>query len=140
MNKKCKGNLGLKRENGDRFTISEKHKIIQTYLTSEFNKSEIYEKFTGKKNHGEIIKWMRDLGYNDKEKKKVFTFVPMNNNYKKNSPGEDSFENIRLKKRIAELEALLKEAEMKALAFSTMVDIAEREFKIPIRKKFNTKP
>jgi hypothetical protein len=45
-----------------------------------------------------------------------------------------------LKKRIAELEKQVKDAEMKAIAFSTMVDIAEEEFKIPIRKKFNTKP
>jgi len=29
---------------------------------------------------------------------------------------------------------------MKAIAFSTMIDIAEKEFSIPIRKKVNTKP
>jgi cell division septum initiation protein DivIVA len=52
----------------------------------------------------------------------------------------DSFENLQLKKRIEELEAQLKDAEMKSIAFSTMVDIAEKEFNIPIRKKFNTKP
>jgi transposase len=34
----------------------------------------------------------------------------------------------------------LRDAELKAIAFSTMVDIAEKEFKIPIRKKLNTKP
>lgn len=28
----------------------------------------------------------------------------------------------------------------KAIAFFTMVDKAEKEFKIPIRKKLNTKP
>jgi hypothetical protein len=33
----------------------------------------------------------------------------------------------------------LQTAEMKAIAFSTMVDIAEKEFNIPIRKKYNTK-
>jgi len=53
---------------------------------------------------------------------------------------EDTFENLQLKKRIAELEKQLKSAELKAIAFSTMVDIAEKEFKIPIRKKLNTKP
>jgi transposase len=52
----------------------------------------------------------------------------------------DDFETLQLKKRIAELENQLKDAEMKAIAFSTMVDIAEKEFNIPIRKKFNTKP
>jgi hypothetical protein len=53
---------------------------------------------------------------------------------------DESFEQLQLKKRIAELEKQLKDAELKAIAFSTMVDIAEKEFNIPIRKKFNTKP
>ena len=53
---------------------------------------------------------------------------------------EQLFENLQLKKRIVELERQLKDAELKAIAFSTMVDIAEKEFKIPIRKKLNTKP
>lgn len=53
---------------------------------------------------------------------------------------EESFENLQLKKRIFELEKQLKDAELKAIAYSTMVDIAEKEFKIPIRKKLNTKP
>jgi hypothetical protein len=37
------------------------------------------------------------------------------------------------------LEKQLQTSEMKAIAFSTMVDIAEKEFNIPIRKKHNTK-
>jgi hypothetical protein len=49
------------------------------------------------------------------------------------------FEKMQLQKRIAELEKQVQIAEMKAIAFSTMVDIAEREFNIPIRKKYNTK-
>lgn len=56
------------------------------------------------------------------------------------SGNDNDFEMLQLKKRIAELEKQVKDAEMKAIAFSTMVDIAEEEFKIPIRKKFNTKP
>jgi hypothetical protein len=52
----------------------------------------------------------------------------------------ESFENLQLKKRVEELEKQLKDAELKAIAFSTMVDIAEKEFNIPIRKKLNTKP
>ena len=53
---------------------------------------------------------------------------------------DESFENLQLKKRILELENQLKDAEMKVIAFSTMVDIAEKQFNIPIRKKVNTKP
>ena len=53
---------------------------------------------------------------------------------------EEDFEILQLKKRISDLEHQLKDAEMKAIAFSTMVDIAEKEFNIPIRKKYNSKP
>ena len=59
---------------------------------------------------------------------------------KKPVQSEVDFEKLQLEKRVAELEKQLKLAEMKAIAFSTLVDIAEREFNIPIRKKFNTKP
>jgi hypothetical protein len=58
----------------------------------------------------------------------------------KQNPEKDTFENLQLKKRIAELEKQLRDAEMKAIAYATMVDIAEKEFNIPIKKKFNTKP
>jgi hypothetical protein len=54
--------------------------------------------------------------------------------------GSDEFVTLQLKKRIEELEKQLQTSEMKAIAFSTMVDIAEKEFNIPIRKKYNTKP
>lgn len=51
-----------------------------------------------------------------------------------------NYEMLQLQKRISELEKQLKDTELKAIAYSTMVDIAEKEFKIPIRKKLNTKP
>lgn len=41
-----------------------------------------------------------------------------------------------MEKRIAELEKALFVAELKAELFETMVDIAETELKIPIRKKY----
>lgn len=121
-------------------TDSERHKIIQEYLSSDCTKDWIWRKYTGKTDHGHLLRWMRELGYSDKgaDVTKKQTFADM---AKKKQPqtGND-FETLQLKKRIAELEKQLKDAEMKAIAFSTMVDIAEEEFKIPIRKKFNTKP
>jgi hypothetical protein len=50
------------------------------------------------------------------------------------------FECIQLQKRILELEKRLQESEMKSIAYQTMIEIAEREFNISIKKKFNTKP
>lgn len=53
---------------------------------------------------------------------------------------KDDFEVQQMKKRITELEKQLKDAELKAIAFSTMVYFAEQDFKIVIRKKCNTNP
>ena len=128
-------------------TREKKHQIIHEVLSSKRTKQEIFKKHTGKDfEHGHILRWMKALGYDtnlmskpyivsdslDMPKKKGNSDKPVNPN--------ESFENLQLKKRIAELEKQLKEAELKAIAFSTMVDVAEKEFNIPIRKKFNTKP
>ena len=64
-------------------------------------------------------------------------YMPKENNKENRS---ESFENLELKRKIEKLEKQLKDAEMKALAYSTMIDIAEKELKISIKKKHNTKP
>jgi len=129
------------------FTTTEKHKIVQEYLSSGKTKREIWEKYTGQKEeHGSLLRWMRALGYQFDDKGKSFNFTSVNKNKsmsKDSQSREDKeaeFELLQLKERISELEHQLKAAEMKAIAFSTMVDIAENEFNIPIRKKYNTKP
>jgi transposase len=131
------------------FTIEEKHQIIQELLTTQCTKVEIWRKHTGhEQEHGQILRWMRQLGYiteiNTSRPNFVSNMYSMGSKKTKNEKGKEgdveTFENLQLKKRIAELEKQLKDAELKAIAFSTMVDIAEKEFKIPIRKKLNTKP
>ena len=141
---------------GKYFTELEKHKIIQELISSKTTKQEIWQKYTGQaEEHGQLLRWMRQLGYNTQIKTRRPNFATnhliMSTNKKNeikrqkklnhnNDSEDDSFENLQLKKRIADLEKQLKDAEMKAIAFSTMVDIAEEMFKIPIRKKLNTKP
>ncbi len=128
------------------FTDSEKHQIIQELLRSGCTKAEIWFKYTGQEEeHGQLLRWMRKFGYDSTVKTRRPNFagnIPIMVKQKKNIENQslDDFETLQLKKRIVELEAQLKDAEMKAIAFSTMVDIAEKEFNIPIRKKFNTKP
>ena len=134
---------------GKYFTEDEKHKIIQELISTQCTKVQIWEKYTGEEEeHGQLLRWMKQLGYNTGIKTRrpniVSNLYPMAP--KKIKPDklvkndDESFENLQLKKRIAELEKQLKDSELKAIAFSTMVDIAEKEFKIPIRKKLNTKP
>lgn len=132
------------------FTETERHQIIQDLMSTRSTKVEIWKKYTGEEEeHGQILNWMRKLGYtrgikirspnivsNYISMRKIKMEKPVNNAITENQ----NFENLQLKKRITELERQLKDAELKAIAFSAMVDIAEKEFKIPIRKKYNTKP
>jgi hypothetical protein len=134
---------GLRR--GGSFTISERHQIIREMLSSNCTRAGIWRKYTGQlEEHGFLLRWMRQLGYPAELTTRRSTFGGNNNLMAKKqtttAKAEESFEILQLKKRISELENQLKDAEMKAIAFSTMVDIAEKEFNIPIRKKLNTKP
>lgn len=134
----------IKQKTGKDFSETEKHVLIREYLSSGSTKREIWKKYTGQYDHGTLLRWMKNLGYSDKPGMdptlKINTFATMLKPTTKVKQGDDNFEVLQLKKRISELEKQLKDAEMKVIAFSTMVDIAEEEFKIPIRKKLNTKP
>lgn len=143
MDDKSKVISGLKKY--QRFNVSERHQIIQDLISSGCTKQEIWEKYTGyPEEHGQIVRWMRNFGYNVELPTRRPNFGENNSVMPRREPSVappgDSFENLQLKKRVAELESQLKDAEMKAIAFSTMIDIAEKEFNIPIRKKANTKP
>lgn len=135
------------KKQGRYFTQEEQHAIIQEMISNGCTKKEIWKKYTGQDDeHGQLLRWMKKLGYaivgrpistKFDNKRKV---MPVKKKAVMPSQSEDSFENLQFKKRIFELEKQLRDAELKAIAFSTMVDIAEREFNIPIRKKLNTKP
>lgn len=107
-----------------------KRQVIEYYLANDYTKREVWKKFTGQyEEHGTLLRWMRKLGYTSKEKLQKFM------------KGEkDELENLVEQERIIVLEQRLKEAELKAIAYSKMIDIAEKKFQISIRKKFDTKP
>lgn len=137
------------RKPGKYFTEAEKHQIIQELLSTKWTKRDIWEKYTGEEaEHGQLLRWMKSLGYNTEIKTRRpniasnldVVLKKKSKTRKALNADEESFENLQLKNRIIELEKQLKDAELKAIAFSTMVDIAEKEFKVPIRKKLNTKP
>lgn len=140
MKRESKPSLGQWFNNRLYFSDVEKRMIIDDYLSGSETKKSVYCRHTGYlTEHGKITNWMRTLGVEDKFVKHA-NFEGMPKRKKEMEVGSDEFETLQLKKRIEELEKQLKTAEMKAIAFSTMVDIAEKEFNIPIRKKYNTKP
>lgn len=139
MKKESKVILGQWRNNRLYFSDHEKKLIIEDYLSGNETKQTVYSRYTGYSSEcGKITMWMRKFGIEDKFIKNT-NFVSMPAQKKDKEHSSEDFETLKLKKRIAELEKQLQTAEMKAIAFSTMVDIAEKEFNIPIRKKPNTK-
>ena len=134
---------------GKHFTETERHSIIREMLKNNWTKQYTWMLYTGEvEERGQLLRWMRKLGYVGKIEHKQFVSkrsirrfeVKSTGMANKKNPEAESFEVLQLKKRVAELEKQLKDAEMKAIAYATMVDIAEKEFNIPIKKKFNTKP
>lgn len=156
MKRKSKPLLGLRTQEKSlgskqyRYTDDKKHEIIQDYLQSGRSKSDVWRFHTGQEQeHGQIIRWMRKLGYlseSNSSKSSNFlsskksTIMKTTHQKKRGTSEFEDLEKLQLERKIAALEKQLEEAQLKAIAFSTMVDIAEREFKIPIRKKYNTKP
>jgi hypothetical protein len=140
MDKKSKPNLGQWCGNRLYFSDQEKKLIIGDYLSGKETKLAVYNRYTGyDTENGKITMWMRKFGIEDKFVK-IPNFDSMSNRKKEEESGSEEFEILKLRKRIEELEKQVQTSEMKAVAFSTMVDIAENEFNIPIRKKYNTKP
>jgi hypothetical protein len=139
--------LGLRiRKNVKKFCFSneEKRVIIEDFLHNKETKQAIWEKYGGTgAERGRIVRWMRQTGYLPDPLKKDATFVfkkdPMNH-LKKAKETYSYNEYNKLQKRIEELEGQLLESELQVIAFRTMVEIAEREMEISIKKKFNTKP
>ena len=117
MDKKSKVISGLKtgkiiiQKPNKYFTDSEKHHIIQELLSSGCTKREIWEKYTGQEEeHGQLLRWMKQLGYDTSVKTRRPNFMPENvvnmakTNKSVNKTTED-FETLQLKKRIAVLES-----------------------------------
>ena len=125
------------------FSESEKRQIIEDYLQSGETKQTIWEKYTGRKReHGVILRWMREYGYVPEANGRV-ALIWGKYTMSKQKPNQEidsEFEHLQLRRRILELEKQLHESEMKSIAYETMIEIAERELNISIRKKYNTKP
>jgi hypothetical protein len=127
------------------FSDSQKHFIIKEFLSLRITKQMLWEKYTGRKEEkGAIVKWMRCLGYDmSKCQRQPLTFaerMAMAKTAINKITGDTDPEIKELKEKIKQLQQQLKEAELKALAYSTMIELAEEKFKIPIKKKYNTKP
>ena len=109
------------------FTDAEKHIIIQEMLESGCTKRDIWEKYTGQKEeHGQILRWMRKLGYDDSIPNRRPNFAPNPIQMKKKNSTEEpstAFEYLQLKKRIEELEKQYPPNLLKAYLYGEFVNL-----------------
>ena len=112
----------------NRFEISFRRWLISQLDGGHMSPLEIRERFKlSRKNYrGALKKWQER--YSD-ELHVSLSFMS----------SKEKADNKALEKRIKELEKQLEHAQMKNIALNTLIDVAETEFKIPIRKKPGSK-
>ena len=125
--------------NAGELSLEERHQMIKEYLSGGYTKREIWYKYTGQpEEHGSLLKWMRMYGYVDDEIKRRPTFARSVNYYPMDSNNDD-LDKSQLQARIKELERQLQDAKWREEGYVMVIVIAEKQFKIPIRKKSDTK-
>jgi transposase len=121
------------------YDVPFKRKVIEEYLSTGCTKAYLLKKYSITFKSA-IQTWMRILGYTDPNKaiqklkfgKLIFTSLP--NQIKKTEAGISE-----LQKKIQELEHQLEDEKLRSEAYARVIEKAEQELKIPIRKKPNTK-
>lgn len=112
-----------------RYSKEFKLKVVEEVLRGELSKEEARRKYGLRAKSG-VLNWMRTFGVSGHKQMPDF-FVRMKE--------KESNDSEALKKRIRQLERALEDAQLKAEGYSRMIDIAERELKISIRKKSSAK-
>lgn len=123
------------------FSTEERKIVIEDYLTSGLSKLAIWKKHTGQSPEaGRLLAWMRELGYEKETKRPKMSIFKASNDTEMSKSTPISDESFQLKQKIAELEKALINSELRSTAYQTAIEIAEKELKISIIKKSNTKP
>ena len=118
------------------FDESFKRMVIEEYLATRCSKMELLRKYNIHFKSA-IQTWMKKLGYEDTERHQRVKFdvsLPLTLAMPTKS------ENVReLQKKIQELEQQLQDEKLRSEAYSRIIDKAEKELKVSIKKKHNTK-
>jgi len=122
--------IGLKER--QYYSDSFKKGVVEEVLSGKISKEEARKKYN-LKGKCAVLKWIRTFDKIEASVKKE------EQEYLISEMKENSANTEDLQKRIKELEKALEEATLKADAYSTMIDIAEKDLKINIRKKSSTK-
>lgn len=109
-----------------------KIRIVKEYLTTDASRTELAKKY-GFGAGGTLNQWIRIFGGGINEKIEPQVLRAMSEERKHSKKTDDQ------QARIKQLEQALAQEQLKTEALNTMIDIAEEQFNIPIRKKAGSK-
>jgi len=120
------------KQNVNRYSDEFKWAVVQEYLNSDLSQVELLKKYSIR-GSSSITRWMRKFGLKEPAINRRSTQISMAKGRKK-TPEERALE-----AKVKELEKALEYEKLRSLALDTMIDIAEKNMQIPIRKKPGTK-
>lgn len=109
-----------------------KIRIVKEYLTTDVSRKELTDKY-GFGAGSTLNRWIRIFGGGISEKIEPQLLRAMSEERKHSKKTDDQ------EARIKQLEQALAHEQLKTEALNTMIDIAEEQFNIPIRKKAGSK-
>lgn len=116
-------------EDRGRFTEALKRHVVREVESGRISQSEACRRY-GILGHSTVLKWCRRYGNHPSYRTPGLRSRTMN---------EKEIELLQLQNEIKALKHELEDARFKNIVLETLVDVAERELKISIRKKFGAK-
>ena len=121
-----------KQRRKNNFSLEEKMAMIQEYLTTDVSLSGMARKYHI--GHSSIPRWMANFGIPMPER-----VLPSTTMVQQNEKQTKAITIESLESQLKSLQAELEREKLKNLALSTMIDVAEEELHIEIRKKAGAK-
>lgn len=116
-----------------KFPDDQKRKIIEEYLTTDQSQMALSRKYNIRGN-GAIKRWMLNFGISQPTQQQVELQLIMSKEATNKTKRE-----LELEQRVKDLEKDLDTERFRTKALNKMIDIIERDLKIPVRKKSGTK-
>ena len=104
-----------------------KWKVVQEVLSGELSQAEAKRKYNIRSNAA-ILYWTRQLSGIENPRESRLLFMPENKTIKNNKLTPDQI-------KIKQLEDALRKEQNRSLLYEKIIEIAEEEYRIPIRKK-----
>jgi transposase-like protein len=120
------------------YPLEFKQAVIKEYLAGGISQKALLRKYDIRINGG-IYRWLRQLGFVDNAEKDRYLppLKPLSLPMKKENKAAPATSDFQ--QRIKELERQLEDEQLRSEAYRRIIDIAEKDYNIPIRKKPNTK-